>query len=166
MYVPSYDSLLRAIGISRVELDNSDRVTVPVALFKLLLQMANASSEFNEKRYLAENPDIMVAVNSGTVESPKMHYLGFGYFEGRLGATPDVDEEWYLEKYPDVADAARAGNVKSAAEHFSVIGAGEGRSPSARYEAVALEWKRALVENSAPANPPRRVTTRGSSASK
>jgi hypothetical protein len=83
-------------------------------------------------------------VQDGSVESARLHYIGFGYFEGRLGATPEVDERWYLRSYPDVGSAVRAGQLASATEHFTVIGASEGRSPSSRYENDATQWKKAL----------------------
>jgi hypothetical protein len=74
----------------------------------------------------------------------RRHYIGFGYFEGRLGATPDVDERWYLCANPDVGAAVKAGKPASAREHFALAGTGEWRSPSARYEGDAAQWKRAL----------------------
>jgi hypothetical protein len=144
MYVPPLDSLLRAIGMSRDEFKRSETVSLPTELFKLLLQVAVANSDFNEAGYLTDNPDIADAARSGTVEDLRLHYVSFGYFEGRSGATPEVNERWYLRTYTDVADAVRAGNVSSATEHFRVIGASEGRSPSATYSATAEKWKRAL----------------------
>ena len=53
------------------------------------------------------------AVEKGEVGSGFLHYLRYGYFEGRMGALPAVDEEWYLTTYPDVAQAVRAGRVIS-----------------------------------------------------
>jgi hypothetical protein len=144
MYVPPYDAVLRSIGTSREELEGASDVTVPLPLFRFLMQIATAHSDFNEEGYLKANPDVAEALKSGAIESARLHYIGFGYFEGRTGATPDVDERWYLKAYPDVGSAVRAGQIGSAAEHFQVSGASEGRSPSIRYAQDAEQWKRVL----------------------
>jgi hypothetical protein len=146
MYIPPYDALLRSAGLSREELKGAAEVTIPMGLFQFLLQLAVANGDFNEVGYLKENPDVAEAVESGEIESARLHYIGFGYFEGRLGATPDVDERWYLRSYPDVGAAVKAGRLSSAREHFTLTGAAEWRSPSPRYENDALQWKRALEE--------------------
>jgi hypothetical protein len=145
MYVPPFDSLLKAIGITRAEIENSSVVAVPTELLKLLLQVTIASGDFNEVGYLRDNPDIAAAVKSGKLEDARLHYVGFGYFESRTGATPEVDEAWYLRTYPDVAEAVATKTVASAAEHFRVIGAAEGRSPNAFYVPAAEQWKKAIV---------------------
>jgi hypothetical protein len=146
MYVPPFDSLLKAIGLTRAEFEESTEVAVPRELLKLLLQVAVASSDFNEAGYLRNNPDIAAAIRSGKVDAARLHYVGFGYFESRTGATPEVDEAWYLRIYPDVADAVANGAVASAAEHFQVIGASEGRSPNASYVPAAEQWKKAIAQ--------------------
>jgi len=146
MYIPPYDTVLHSIGTSREALKNETTVTVPIKLFRFLLQIAVANGDFNEPGYLAANPDVADAVRSGTIESARLHYIGFGYFEGRQGGTPEVDERWYLRSYPDVASAVKAGRVSSAREHFAMAGATEWRSPSPRYEADAQQWKRALED--------------------
>lgn len=144
MYVPPFDSLLTAIGMTRAEFERSDEVTIPTELFKLLLQVAVANSDFNRTGYLHSNPDVAAAMRNGSVEDARVHYVGFGFFEGRTGATPEVDEAWYLRTYTDVADGVRSGQIESAAEHFRVVGASEGRSPSASYRLAAEQWKKAI----------------------
>lgn len=144
MYVPSADSLMAALKASKADLNGNGRVEVPARLLKLLLQIALATSEFDERRYLAENPDVAGAIDRGEIESAHMHYIGYGYFEGRQGAGPIVDDSWYFGKYPDVANAVREGRVKSAESHFHLMGGGEGRSPAADYEAEAAQWKAAI----------------------
>jgi hypothetical protein len=146
MYVPPYDAVLASIGTSREALKTETSVTVPAGLFRFLLQIAVANGDFNEAGYLAANPDVADAVQSGTIDSARLHYIGFGYFEGRQGGTPDVDEKWYLRSYPDVGAAVKAGRLTSGREHFSMVGASEWRSPSPRYEADAQQWKRALED--------------------
>jgi hypothetical protein len=145
MYVPPFDSLLTAIGVTRAEFEDAAVVVVPTELLKLLLQVAVASGDFNEIGYIRDNPDIAGAVEAGKVEDARLHYVGFGYFESRSGATPEVDEAWYLRTYSDVADAVAARSVGSAAEHFRVIGAAEGRSPNAFYVPAAEQWKKAVA---------------------
>lgn len=144
MYVPPYDAVLRSIGTSRDALQGATEITIPMSLFRFLMQLAVANGDFNEAGYLQANPDVAEAVRSGAIESARLHYIGYGYFEGRPGATPDVDERWYLHSYPDVGAAVRAGRISSGREHFWIAGAGEWRSPSPRYENDAAQWKRAL----------------------
>jgi hypothetical protein len=145
MYVPPFESLLRALGIDRATYDRSATIAVPKEMFKFLVQVALDSSDFNQAGYLRDNPDIAEAVRDGDVADPRAHYVGFGYFEGRTGGTPNVDERWYLTTYSDVAQGVKTGKVRSANEHYNVIGGSEGRSPSADYVEVAAQWKKALV---------------------
>jgi hypothetical protein len=145
MYVPPLDSLLKAIGVTRAEFENTSIVAVPTELLKLLLQVTVASGDFNEVGYLRDNPDIADAVKSGKLEDARLHYVGFGYFESRSGATPEVDESWYLRTYTDVADAVATKMVASATEHFRIVGASEGRSPNALYIPAAEQWKKAIA---------------------
>jgi hypothetical protein len=144
MYVPSADSLMTALNASRADLNGDGRIAVPARLLKLLLQIALATTEFDEKRYLAQNPDVAGAVARGEIESAHMHYIGYGYFEGRQGGGPKVDDSWYVRNYPDVGHAVRDGRVKSADAHFNSIGGGEGRCPAADYETEAAQWKVAI----------------------
>jgi hypothetical protein len=144
MYVPPFDSLLRSIGTNKESLETAAEVTIPVGLLKLLLQLAVAHSDFDEQAYLSANPDVRQAVHRGDVESGQMHYIGYGYFEGRRGGTIRIDERRYLRDNPDVAAAIREGKISSGEAHFYMIGAGEGRSPSPDQSADTAEWKRAL----------------------
>jgi hypothetical protein len=144
MYMPPLNSILSRLGVSRDDFDNDRVLPIPAPLLRLLIQMALTSIDFNEDGYLAQNPDIKYAIRRKTIDSALLHYIGFGYFEGRLGATPEVDEAWYLRTYDDVAEATSSGKVGSAAEHFAIIGAAEGRSPNADYQAEARQWKHAL----------------------
>src|SRR5438876_252676 len=144
MYVPSADSLMAALNASRSDLNGNGRIEVPAPLLKLLLQIALATTEFDEQGYLSHNPDVAKAIARGEIESAHMHYIGYGYFEGRQGGGPAVDENWYLQKYPDVSNAVREGRIKSAAQHFHLTGAVEGRSPNADQEDNASQWKKAF----------------------
>jgi hypothetical protein len=143
MYVPYYDAILHAIGTSREELKGTTEIRIPLSLFKFLLRSAVAHSEINLTGYLNMNRDIRDAAKSGRVPDPKQHYVDFGFFEGRRGATPSVDEAWYRRTYSDISSAIRTGTIASAAEHFDAIGAGEFRSPSAAYVSQTDEWRQA-----------------------
>jgi len=144
MYVPPFDALLRGLGTSKENLEATTDITVPVGLLKLLLQLAVAYSEFDEEEYLRANPDVQQAVVRGDVESGQMHYIGYGYFEGRRGGTIKMDERRYLRDNPDVAAAIREGKISSGEDHFYMIGAGEGRSPNPDQSGDAAEWRQAL----------------------
>src|SRR5262245_27113402 len=100
MFVPSAEALMNALKAKRSELDGNGRIEVPAKLLKLLLQIALAAAYFDEHEYLRRNPDVASAIEHGDVENARVHYVGFGYFEGRKGAGPEVDEAWYLQRYP------------------------------------------------------------------
>jgi len=144
MYIPRFDLVLHHLNLSQQKYEEASSVTIPAALLRFLLQLVLLETDFNEEGYLKENRDISDAVNSGHIESPRLHYIGTGYFEGRRGATPKVDEAWYLKNFPDVAVAVRAGVVASARDHFEAVGAAEFRAPSADYEMDAVEWAKAF----------------------
>ena len=144
MYVPPFESILRSLATTKFDLEKSKEVTIPVGLLKLLLQMAVAYSDFDEENYLSANPDVRDAVKHGAIESGRLHFIGFGYFEGRKGGTPVVDESWYLRKYPDVVAGIKNGKISSASHHFDSVGAGEGRSPNAEQQDNAAQWKEAI----------------------
>jgi hypothetical protein len=143
VYVPHYDAILHAIGTTRKELDGKTEIEIPLSLFKFLLQIALVNAEFNSAGYLAANRDIQEATRKGQVPDPKVHYVNFGFFEGRRGALPTVDESWYRRTYADIAAAVRIGSITSGSEHFNTIGAEEFRAPSAAFQADATEWKKA-----------------------
>jgi hypothetical protein len=143
MYVPYYDAILHAIGTSREELKGANEIRIPLSLFKFLLRSAVAHSEVNLTGYLNANRDIRDAAKAGRVPDPKQHYVDFGFFEGRRGATPAVDETWYRRTYSDISSAVRNGTIASGAEHFDAIGAQEFRSPSAAHASDTDEWRQA-----------------------
>jgi hypothetical protein len=94
-----------------------------------LVQQFLSSWPFDEKWYLAANPDVAKAIKEGKFNNGREHYLNFGYFESRLPCHPDVDDAWYLQKYRDVAEGIQAGRFKSATQHFIEFGYREGRVP-------------------------------------
>ena len=142
MYVPHYDAILHAVGTHREDLRGANDITVPLSLFKFLLRIAVAHSEINLTGYLNANRDILDAAKLGRVPDPRSHYVDFGFFEGRRGATPAVDETWYRRNYSDISAAIRSGTITSGSDHFDQIGAEEFRAPSAGYVADTEEWRR------------------------
>jgi hypothetical protein len=144
VYIPPLNAFLQNMNLSPEEFDTADQVTVPATLFRFMLQLLAAAGSFNEADYLRDNPDVADAVEAGQIRTARLHYIGFGYFEGRRGATPQVDDAWYRAMYPDVDEAIRNGQIESAAEHFFQTGAAEGRSPNARTEQDALRWNEAF----------------------
>ena len=77
--------------------------------------------------YLAEYPDVAVAIAAGEIRSVQRHFIASGYFEGRLPTCLEVDEAWYLAEYPDVAEGIDRGDFQSAQQHYREHGHDEGR---------------------------------------
>ncbi|NET36426.1 MAG: DUF4347 domain-containing protein [Cyanothece sp. SIO1E1] len=88
---------------------------------------------FDESFYLAANPDVLDAVNTGFFSSGFEHFQAFGKFEGR---DPSIlfDNEFYLDTNTDVAAAVDAGLFDSGFEHFISFGQFEGRDPDELFD--------------------------------
>jgi hypothetical protein len=90
---------------------------------------------FYEGYYLAQNPDVAKAVESGAFGTGWEHYKAFGQVEGRAMDAPaaygDFNEEYYLANNADVAKAVDAGTFGTGWEHYSLFGQGEERSTAA-----------------------------------
>ena len=82
---------------------------------------------FDERYYLATNPDVANAVAAGFFSSGLQHYLNHGLGENRSGGT-FFNEGFYLRDNPDVANAVEAGFFSSGLAHFAEYGEEEGRS--------------------------------------
>jgi len=143
MYVPHYDAILHAIGTTREELNGKAEIEIPLSLFHFLLKIALTHGEFNLPGYLDANRDVQEAAKIGRVPDVNMHYVKFGFFEGRRGATPAVDESWYRRNYADIAAAVRRGDIASGSEHFATIGAEEFRAPASAHVEDAMDWETA-----------------------
>jgi hypothetical protein len=144
MYIPPFDSLLNALGLTKADLEDEGSVRIPGRAFKLLVKAVLASEHFDEDLYLRDNPDVLRAVRANEIESGFHHFVKFGYFEGRKGGLPAVDERWYANEYPDISSGLKQGKIESATSHFHSAGAAEGRSPSAEFEDDAEQWKYAF----------------------
>ncbi|WP_236739152.1 hypothetical protein [[Phormidium ambiguum] IAM M-71] len=84
-------------------------------------------SIFNESFYLAHNPDVQAAVNTGYFTSGFEHFQKFGLAEGRVSVSPYYNEQNYLRKNSDVATEVAFGTFHSGLEHFILAGEAEGR---------------------------------------
>lgn len=81
---------------------------------------------YDEKYYLANNPDVAQAVAAGAYPNGLQHYLLHGQSE-RRNPSRLFNENLYLAQNPDVAQAVAAGGLRSGFEHFNRFGLAEGR---------------------------------------
>lgn len=86
---------------------------------------------FDEHWYLARNPDVAEAVQSGAI-SAEQHFEQFGVHEGR-SPSPLFDASYYLLKNPDVAYAVQFGLTTPYA-HFEQFGHLEEREASPYFD--------------------------------
>jgi hypothetical protein len=93
---------------------------------------AAAPQGFEEEWYLANNPDVALAVHRGEFGSGWHHYALFGQSEGRSYEKPpgygDFNESHYLAMNPDVAMAVEQGLIGSGWQHYQLFGMAEGRA--------------------------------------
>ena len=76
MYISPYGTVLHSVGTTREELKDAAQVTIPIGLFKFLMQLAVTNGDLNEAGYLKANPDVAEAVEAGKIESaPALHLL-------------------------------------------------------------------------------------------
>jgi hypothetical protein len=85
--------------------------------------------DFDEKLYLAANPDVAAAIARGEFSTAYQHYRLAGFAEHRLGASlpSNWNEAEYLRDNPDVAAAIKAGIYKSGYYHWLAAGRNESR---------------------------------------
>jgi len=89
-------------------------------------------SLFDERYYLATNPDVATAVRNGVFTSGFAHFQALGKLEGR-NPSAYFNTSYYLSSNPDVAAAIRNKLVSSAYDHYIAAGQFEGRSPIAQF---------------------------------
>lgn len=90
---------------------------------------------FDEQYYLANNPDVAVAISLRLVSSGLHHFETFGKRELR-DPNAFFDSRYYAQQNPDVVAAVADGRVGSVYEHFLSAGAAEGRRPKADIDVV------------------------------
>jgi len=158
MFVPPYQLLLDELRAAASRPHTADDVTLPKAVFNLMLRLLVGKMPFDEAQYLRRNVDISEAMQQAKIDGAHEHFAREGYFEGRVGGSPVVDEAWYQRRYPDVAKAIASGSMTSASDHYVTSGAKEWRGPSARDEVLISEWQQALAASAAkPASSPVRL---------
>lgn len=84
-----------------------------------------AKTLFDADYYLAQNPDVALAIQTGTLPSAIAHFTAFGFAEGRVPS--ELFAETYLTQNPDVASAVATGSFASGFVHFIKFGFAEGR---------------------------------------
>lgn len=96
----------------------------------LLMRQYLSSWSFDEDWYLHSNPDLASAIPTSAFPDGYSHFVGVGYYEGRIPIELDVDDDWYMAMYPDVTQGILNGLVQSPSEHFRRNGYREGRLPA------------------------------------
>ncbi|CAD5969635.1 alkaline phosphatase D family protein [Planktothrix agardhii] len=97
--------------------------------------MLSANGLFNESFYLAQNPDVAVAVASGIIANGFQHFIESGQFQVRQ-PSPLYDESYYLATNPDVAQLIKSGAFASGFQHYINLGQLENRSPSVLFDST------------------------------
>jgi hypothetical protein len=126
-YLPPFEALRSYLTLTTVK--GEMMVSCSYENMVQLLRRLIAGVEVDEAWYLAEYPDIAEAIRKGTVQSPRVHFVNDGYFEGRKPFPILVDERYYLAENTGVADFVRKGILTSGQQHFDENGYAEGRLP-------------------------------------
>lgn len=143
MFIPPYRLILEHVGQLKKNSQEELLVISKEFLEFLLLTIINMIG-FDEKDYLAKNPDVHAGIKDGTVQNAKDHFLRFGYLEGRVGGINLVDENWYQTANPDVSKAIARKEFRAGTDHYVKAGANEWRSPNKGSEAALAAWKKVL----------------------
>jgi hypothetical protein len=138
--LPNGQLLLEGLMLTRERFYAGSKAAIPLPVLRALLVVAVSTLPFDQEFYLSTYPDVRDAFLSEKVTDLKLHFIEEGYFEGRLGAKPDVDEEFYKENYPDIAAAIARGEVESGLVHYVQAGAFEGRFANSLDMQVTKRW--------------------------
>jgi hypothetical protein len=139
-YIPHLDVLTQSMRITKERLNSRSKIAIDAKLLRLILQNLISHLPFSETFYRETYADLDAAAASGQIPDLHRHFVETGYFEGRVGAPPEVDEAFYLAAYPDVATAIERGDVGSATEHYLRSGASEGRAASVELKPEVDAW--------------------------
>jgi hypothetical protein len=126
MFFPAFPVIARVPGTSLTD----ETVTLPKVVMESLLRIAFAGTNFDDAFYRSKYPDVVKAIEAGTVTGEFDHFVRFGYYEGRQPRQYNVDATWYADHYQDVGAAIRTGMVKDPESHFNVNGIKEPRAPT------------------------------------
>lgn len=83
--------------------------------------------DWQEKAYLAANPDVPGLIADGKFKSGFDHYRNVGFLEFRRGGFPSWSEKEYRDANPDIAPLIEKGAFASGYEHYVLQGKAEGR---------------------------------------
>ena len=126
-YLPPFEALKPYYTMSNVK--GELRVSCIYENLVQMLRMLIIGVEVDEEWYLGRYPDIAGAIDEGTIQSARLHFVNDGYFEGRVPFPIHVDERYYLSQNADVGEFVRKGELKSGQQHFERNGYSEGRLP-------------------------------------
>jgi len=143
-YVPHIDVVLQSLRIARERLDGRAKVALGPRLLVHIVRQIAAAQPFDEAFYLTTYDDVAQAHGRGEIGDLHTHFIEAGFFEGRLGADPQVDQAYYLATYPDVGRAIAAGQIGSASDHYIQRGAAEGRAPNTALADEMGRWMAVL----------------------
>jgi hypothetical protein len=129
-YLPPFETLRSYLTMTNVK--GEMMVSCSYENMVQMLRRLIVGVEVDEAWYLDRYPDIAEAIEKGIVESPRLHFVHDGYFEGRQPFPILVDERYYLAENTGVADFVRKGALKSGQQHFEENGYREGRLPFGR----------------------------------
>ena len=138
--LPNGGLLLTLLMLSRERIQTGSKAAVSIPMLREVIMLAVSKLPFDEDFYLSTYNDIREAYQSGEVSNLRVHFMEEGYFEGRLGAMPDLDEVFYRETYPDVAEAITNNELESVMEHYIRAGAVEGRFANAEDRKIVTRW--------------------------
>lgn len=139
-YLPHIEMLLQSLRISRDRLDSRSKIAVDPRLLVHVLREIVKALPFDEGFYITTYDDVAEAHGRGEIGDLHEHYIQAGFFEGRMGAEPEVDSAYYQATYPDVGQAIAAGTIASALDHYVQRGAAEGRAPSPAVAPDVERW--------------------------
>jgi len=97
--------------------------------------LAGTPYNWNDKAYLAANPDVPNLIAEGKYGNGFDHYQKTGFLEFRHSGFPSWDENAYLAANPDLVPLIRDGLFATGYEHFVKQGRAEGRR-----RGLALCW--------------------------
>ena len=138
-YIAPFSVLKSAISLKKLS-DGQERVEMSLEAFGKIFELALRHCGFDEAGYIAKNPDVAKALETGVIKSATAHFARNGYFENRRTTLPALDAAWYLSRYPDVAKWVEQGKIKSTADHWQQNGYFEGRVPSAGVAKEVAGW--------------------------
>ena len=141
-YLPHIDLLLQALRIVRDRLDSRSKIAVDPRLLVHVIKRIVATLPFDAAFYLTTYDDVAHA--KGEIGDLHAHFIEAGFFEGRLGADPEVDAGYYLATYPDVGRAIAEGQIGAAGDHYVQRGSAEGRAPNPGLAPAVMRWMTVL----------------------